>query len=66
MEKLEEFILNHRDLDAAQMEDNITKVDGYFAISDVVGSHVDDAYETGKSNGRAELIEELILILNNK
>ena len=60
------MLLKRRDTEKADMVENAIKEDGYFDANSYSGGNFDDAFQMGCEVGEAELIEELLIILNIK
>lgn len=61
---IKDFLLEKRNKDNANMEYEAEWNDGYFNPESYSGGNFDDCYQMGKNNGEAELIEELLKIIN--
>ena len=64
LEKIKELLLKRRNIRNATIVDRVTEEDGYFDAQDFSGGNFDDAFNFGRDVGEAELIEELLFILN--
>jgi len=64
LEKIKELLLKRRDKQTADIVEKAIEEDGYFDAQDYSGGNFDDAFELGREVGEAELIEELLAILN--
>jgi len=64
LEKMKEFLLKRRNEEKAKMEQEAVEEDGYFDASSYSGGNFDDCYYMGKEVGEAELIEEILSILD--
>ena len=67
MEKLQEvkeFLLKRRNLENANLQENAIEEDGYLDAQDYSGGNFDDCLQLGIEIGEAELIEEILFILN--
>ena len=64
LEKIKELLLKRRNTKTADIVEKAIEEDGYFDAQDYSGGNFDDAFELGREVGEAELIEELLAILN--
>ena len=62
--KLKELLIKRRNIKMATLVEKAEETDGYFDAMDHSGGNFDDAFNLGKDVGEAELIEELLIILN--
>lgn len=62
-EILKTFLLKRRNVQKAKMEQDAVEEDGFFDADSYSGGNFDDCYNMGKEVGEAELIEEILLIL---
>lgn len=61
--KLKEFLLSRRNINNATLVEKVEETDGYFDAQDYSGGNFDNAFNLGKNVGEAELIEDLLAIL---
>lgn len=64
LEKIKELLLKRRNIRNATLIEKAEEEDGYFDAQDYSGGNFDDAFNMGRDIGEAELIEELLFILN--
>ena len=64
LEKIKELLLKRRNTKTADIVEKAIEKDGYFDAQDYSGGNFDDTFELGREVGEAELIEELLAILN--
>ena len=64
LEKIKELLMNRRHLKNATLIRMEEEKNGYFDAQDFSGGNFDDAFNLGRDVGEAELIEELLQILN--
>ena len=64
LDKIKELLLKRRNIRNATLIEKAEEEDGYFDAQDYSGGNFDDAFNLGRDVGEAELIEELLSILN--
>ena len=64
MEKLKQLLIDRRNIRKAGLIAKETAENGYFDVNDMCGGNMDDAFSLGMEIGEAELIEEILSILN--
>jgi hypothetical protein len=66
MKELKEFLKKRRNIEKSTLVEDAIERDGYFDATDFSGGNFDDAFQLGQECGEAELIEEILYILNKK
>ena len=66
MKELKEFLKKRRNLEKSTLVEDAIERDGYFDADAWSGGICNDAFQLGQECGEAELIEEILYILNKK
>jgi hypothetical protein len=64
LDKIKELLLKRRNIRNATLIEKAEEEDGYFDAQDYSGGNFDDAFNLGRDVGEAELIEELLSIID--